>query len=140
MEIIKRKTDYALRALVNLCNLEKGDSKSVRVVSEECEIPEIFLRKIFQKLSAAGIVESNQGPKGGYFLKKDPKSISILEVIEKLQGKFAINKCFLGKTSCPREKKCELKGKLVGVQQNVLDFFNGITLDALASESRDKIL
>ncbi len=136
MEIIRRNTDYALRALVHLCKIGKKENKSVKDLAHECDIPEIFLRKIFQKLNNAGIVKSDYGPKGGYSLNKNPGIITVLEIVEIIQGKFAINKCFLGETACPRQKKCALKNKFKSVQQDMLKFLNDITIDMLASENK----
>lgn len=132
MEIIRRNTDYALRALVYLAKMQ-GNPVFVRKVAEEVNVSEDFLRKIFQKLTDAGVVRSHRGPKGGFSIGKTVETITVLEVMETLQGSVAINKCFLGKDTCENFDSCELKDKLVGVQQGLLDFLSGVTIAQLLS-------
>ena len=68
MPIIRRETDYALRALTRLAL--DGGSLAVSTLAEEEDVPPEFLRKIMQRLNQAGIVESSQGPFGGYRLAR----------------------------------------------------------------------
>jgi len=133
VEIIRRNADYALRALVELARIGKSERRSVRNLSQETAVPEIFLRKILQKMAAADLVSSVRGPDGGYSLKKDPRSISLLDIIEGAQGKLAINKCFVDGPGCPRQKICDLKDRFVAVQEEMVSLLKGVTLDALAT-------
>jgi len=139
MEFIKRNTDYALRALVYLAQKESGSTAFVRTIAEEENVSKDFLRKILQILAEVGLVESHRGPKGGFSLAKDPDKITVLEVMEALQGPVAINRCFLGKDFCPNYDQCELKSRLIGIQETILNFLNGITLAQLLSAEEAKL-
>jgi len=128
MEFIRRNTDYGLRALVYLVKRGADQAVPVRNIAEAEGVSEDFLRKIFQTLAEAEIVKSHRGSRGGYSITKEPEDISILEVMEALQGPIAINRCFLGKDSCPNFNKCQLKEKLTTIQEGLHDFFSGISI------------
>lgn len=134
MEFIRRNTDYALRALVLIGKSPHGEVHMVSEVARKTDVPENFLRKIFQKLYRAGILKSHRGPKGGFSLAKEPDKVTVLEVMEALQGPVVVNRCFLGRKACPNFAECDLRGNLLGVQQNVLELFNGVTVARLATE------
>lgn len=134
MEFIRRNTDYALRALVQMGKRPLGEIHLVSTVARETDVPEDFLRKILQKLYRAGILKSHRGPKGGFSLAKEPESVTVLEVMEALQGPVVVNRCFLGRKACPKFTQCDLRENLMGVQQNMLELFNGVTVARLATE------
>jgi Rrf2 family protein len=139
MEFIRRNTDYALRALVHLAQKKQEDVVFVRTIAKEENVSEDFLRKIFQTLTEAGIVNSHRGPKGGFSLAKAPGEITVLEVMEALQGPVVINRCFLGKDYCSNFSRCELKDRLIGVQKGMLNFLNSITIAHLLSAEEENI-
>lgn len=128
MEFIRRKTDYALRCLVDLAESEKGKVISVHALARSEEIPEDLLQKIMHNLAAAGIVKSTRGRTGGFRLARPPDSITVLEVLERLQGGFALNRCFLEGEHCKRQEVCSLRNKLQAIQEEILQFFRGVTI------------
>ena len=134
MEILKRNSDYALRALVGLAELEKDQVATARELAESQDLAEPLLRKLLQKLVRADIVDSVQGVKGGFKLARKPRDISVLEVAEAVQGKLVINRCFLGKSVCPQQGQCHLSEKLVGVQNHLVNFFGKIRLSDLQNK------
>lgn len=129
MPIITRETDYALRALARLG--EEGGFASVSTLSEEVDVPEGFLRKIMQTLHRAGIVESRQGPFGGYRLSADPEEITMLDVLETVQGPVAINECFRSPEVCNRTPDCPLRNHLAKLQAGLAEEMDGIALSDL---------
>jgi Rrf2 family protein len=108
--IIHRDTDYAFRALIQLA--DSGDVVSVTELSERCDVPVDFLRKIMQKLNNADIVKSVQGPAGGYSLLRAPEDISFLEVISAVQGPVVLNACFEDQSVCGNVTSCGVREKL----------------------------
>jgi len=134
MEILKRNGDYSIRALLVLGALGEGEILAADRLAREAGVAEPLLRKLLQKLARAGIVASTKGAGGGFRLGRAPADISVLEVIEPVQGKLAINRCFLGLKCCPRQGKCAISRKLVGIQEHLVEFFRGITLADLMAE------
>ena len=134
MEIIRRKTDYALRCLVNLAEAGQDKVVSVHTLAEREDVPEDLLQKIMQALAAAGLVSPRRGRTGGFSLAKSPDQINVLDVLETLQGTFAINRCFLGDGHCRHQNVCWLRNKLKAIQEEMMAFFQGVTIADLLRE------
>jgi Rrf2 family protein len=97
-------------------------------------VAESLLRKLLQKLAGAGLVQSVKGTGGGFRLARAPRDISVLDIIEPVQGKLAFNRCFLGSNGCPLQGRCKISRKLTGIQEHLVQFFKGITLGDLKAE------
>ncbi len=126
MAIVKRETDYALRSISRLAETE--GFLPVSALAEGVNAPEFFLRKIMQRLNQAGIVESRQGPFGGYRLAVPAKSISLLDVIETVQGPLVMNECFAEPEVCSRTKSCPVRARLAELQVELNAELAGIRL------------
>jgi len=132
MDIIRRNTDYALRAMVNLARHYQNGPASARTLAAQEHIPCQLACKLMQKLHSTRLVESCMGPKGGFRLNRKPSKISVLEVIEAIQGPLALNRCLLSINVCPRQRNCTVRVKLAELQRCVSSRLAGITLDELA--------
>ena len=134
MELIRRKTDYALRCLVNLAEAGKDAVVSVHALAQKEDVPEDLLQKIMQALAAAGMVLPRRGRTGGFSLGRPPDQLNVLDVLETLQGPFAINRCFLGNGRCRHQEVCWLRNKLRSLQDEMVSFFRGVTIADLVRE------
>ena len=139
MDVIRRNTDYALRAMVNLAGHYRNEPVSTRTLSDEEEISYQLACKLMQKLHDAKLVESCMGPKGGYQLRSEPAKINILEIIEVIQGPLSFNRCLLSIDACSRKKDCPISKKLADLQKYVGNYLSGITLDELLRSRSTKI-
>ncbi len=135
MEFIKRSTDYALRALVYMAENGNGTPHRMVELAEATGAPETFLRKVVQKLDAAGVVETRRGPGGGVSFRKGPEFISVLEVVEALQGPVAVNKCFISNRECADRKGCIIRQNLGVIQDDMVTLFRMATVDKLANNT-----
>lgn len=136
MNLLRQNTDYAFRMLVGL-GKRGGELVNVRVLAEECQVPQQFAAKIMQRLHDEGIVESVMGPRGGFRLAKHPSGIDLLSVIRVIQGPVVLNTCLLGEQACPRQDTCPVTVKLTGLQDMMETYLRGITLDDLLAGSVD---
>lgn len=129
---ITRKTDYALRILSMLVANE-GSLLSVRVAAEQVDVPYSFARSIQHGLAQAGIIESLRGVHGGMRLKADPDKTTLYDVMEAVQGPFAINKCTTPEKTCARMEHCCFHPLWLGVEALVRDYLGSITLSDLVA-------
>jgi Rrf2 family cysteine metabolism transcriptional repressor len=83
---ITTKSPYALRALVELARLRGGGPVPIGELAKRRDIPVQFLEQLFAVLRRAGILKSQRGVKGGYSFARDPSEITVIEVVELLDG------------------------------------------------------
>ena len=128
MDIIRRNTDYALRAMINLAGNYGKKLVSSRSISLEEHIPYQLTCKLMQKLHKAKFITSTMGPKGGFELSSKPEEISILEIIETIQEPLSLNKCILSNFKCPKKKQCPIRPKLEELQTYIGGYLKNLTL------------
>lgn len=131
MDVLRRNTDYALRTMANLARHYGNEPISTRTVAVEEDVSYQLACKLMQKLHNAKLVKSCMGPKGGFRLIREPAKISLLEVIEAVQGPVILNRCLLGRDVCERQKSCALSRKLANLQEYIDSYLRSITLDEL---------
>lgn len=103
---LSRAGEYAVRCVLYLAQRRPGEVVPRWAVAQAMEIPEPFLAKIGQQMARAGILEILQGAKGGYRLRRSPREISLLEVVEAVMGELFLNDCLVRPESCSRSPHC----------------------------------
>jgi len=98
---------------------------------------EAHLSKILQHLSRAGLAKSIRGPKGGFLLDKDPRKITLLQVYEVIDGRFAPSDCLFGRPICGG-KSCILGDLLKSVNKEVKRYLSRARLSELTAVYRGK--
>lgn len=83
---VTAKADYAVRAVVELVGAELGSPRKVDSLARAQSIPVSFLENILTQLRSAGIVRSQRGPEGGYWLGRPAQDITLAEVIRAVEG------------------------------------------------------
>ena len=116
--VITREADYAIRCILYLSNND-GQISMVEGIAQEMNIPRSFLAKILQKLVRASLVKSFRGVKGGFKLAKAPSEISLLDVVEAIEGQVAMNLCALDKPLCDRSDFCPIHPVWVDIKKDV---------------------
>lgn len=96
---ITNEADYALRIVYVLMN---GELKNAKAISDESGVTLRFTLKILHKLTQAQIVSSVQGSAGGYSLRRNPKELSVADIVEIIDGPFCINNCLDDDFICSR--------------------------------------
>lgn len=124
---ITRETDYAIRCVLYLAG-KRGSVTMVDEISRGKSIPKSFLAKILQKLGKAGIVRSYRGVKGGFELARSPDKISLLDLIEAIQGPVAMNACALDESVCSLSGSCSVHPVWIEVRREVESLLRKKTL------------
>jgi Rrf2 family protein len=128
---ITQESDYAIRAILILAN--EDSILDANAISKESSVPLRFLLKILRKLGQAGIVKSYRGAAGGYRLNKAPKDITLLDVIQAIEGKIQINRCFYDEAACNSKLNgnCSIHRALFDVQLKLTNELKKINFDDL---------
>jgi Rrf2 family protein len=104
----------------------------VNEISEEYKIPRSFLAKILQKLVKAKIVRSYRGVKGGFSLAKQARDISVLNVLEAIEGKLALNICLPDKKMCNFSRHCPVSAVWATAQSKVIEVLSKSNFEDMA--------
>ncbi len=88
MLTITSKSPYAIRALVELHRIGEATPVPIGELAKRGDIPAQFLEQLFATLRRAGLVKSQRGVKGGYSFAKPASQITVLEVVEHLDGRI----------------------------------------------------
>ena len=105
---ITRQADYALRAVIFLSRLEENERAATSLIAKDQKIPPSFLAKIISQLAVAGLIHTSRGARGGVSLAKPSYEISVLDVVEAIDGPIILNACTVSSSSCPLLDSCPL--------------------------------
>lgn len=134
---LTRRGDYAVRAMLALAEPHPVGSRngwlSVRRIAERMAIPHHFLPQVMRDLAAAGLVEAQTGRSGGYRLARPAASISLLDVIEAVEGDSRRQACVLRGGPCGRDGYCAVHAVFFAAQEALLGHFERTTLAEVAA-------
>lgn len=129
---ITRAGEYGVLGLVALAKRARGSVVMIDEVSREEDIPKSFLAKIFQSLARAGLVHSVRGTGGGFALARPASQITVLEIIEAIEGPIALQRCLEEKPDCHHMAGCALCGLFAEAQDRLRETFARTSLEELA--------
>lgn len=131
---LSQAAEYAVFGLIELDRPE--GAHTVPAIAKKLSLSAIFLSKIFQKLKSAGFAESRQGKSGGFILAKPLSEVSLLSVIEAIDGPLALRACIGDEKSCSgRLRKpdcCRLRTALADAQKSLLEALSVVKLSSIA--------
>jgi Rrf2 family protein len=108
--IITRATEYAIRAVLYMASQPQGEIIFKKDICRAQEITPAFLTKILQPLIKAGIVGSQRGVGGGFYLAKPASEINLFDIIKTQEGPLYLNQCLIKEGNCGREFFCPVHG------------------------------
>ena len=136
---INRATDYAVRVMIHLAALPRGGRANRESLAESTQVPAEFLGKVLQTLSRAGLVSSRRGSDGGYELAKPAHLISMLEVVEAMEGPLNLNECLTGENLCGRVWWCGAHDVWREAQAAMVHVLGSATIERLSQESMARL-
>lgn len=119
LELTKRG-DYAVRAMLALARAPDDRRTSVRRIADEMEIPVRFLPQVMSDLLAAGLVEATTGRSGGYRLARPADAITLLDVVEAVEGDSRRRSCVLRSGPCGLDGHCDVHDVFLAAQDAML--------------------
>jgi len=136
---ITRQADYALRAMLYLAQLEPTQRAATSQIAQEQHIPPSFLAKIISQLSIAGLIHTSRGARGGVSLARTPEEISILEVVEAIDGPIALNECTHSSGSCPFGENCPLRPLWCETQADLVNRLRSTNFAQFVTENQPAV-
>src|SRR5262245_40143967 len=99
---------HAVRAMVALARLPEGTYAGAGKVAQDIGAPQNYLGKLLKSLAGEGLVESQKGLGGGFRLARDPRKISLLDVVEPIEHVSRWSGCILGRPECSEANACAI--------------------------------
>ena len=129
---LTRKGEYAIRGIVFLASQPTDQICLLSDIAAAVDVPQTFLAKIFQQFSKIGLVRSYRGTGGGFILGRPPEKISLLEVVEAVEGPIVPNRCVTGERDCSRADTCNVHPVWMDVKEQIREILAGVSLKDLA--------
>lgn len=137
--IITRATEYAIRAVLHLSKQPRGEIVLKKDICRTQDITPAFLTKILQPLIKAGIVGSQRGVGGGFYLVKSPKEITLLDIVQAEEGPIHLNLCLIEGEGCDRDMFCPIHGAWKEVRQEMLSILDRHTFAQLVDQEKTNL-
>ncbi len=131
---LSKKADYALMAMRHLVLADRG-SASARAIAETYRIPLELMAKILQQLVHKGLLRSQHGMHGGYQLERVPQLISVLEVIQAIDGPIALTACSDRDHQCDQFRWCSVRDPLWQIRDRISEALQSYSLLQFARDS-----
>jgi Rrf2 family transcriptional regulator, iron-sulfur cluster assembly transcription factor len=136
--IYSRSSEYAIRAVVHMAALPAGEYAMVKNIAAEGGIPAHFLAKILQELARDGFLHSSKGPRGGFRLRKPAGEISMLSIIEAVDGAGRYDRCIGGSPECNDRAPCGMHDSWKTLRSRIIEYLEGTTVADLAKALGEK--
>lgn len=137
--IITRATEYAVRAILYMSKFPQGEIILKKDICQTQDVTPAFLTKIFQPLVKVGIVGSQRGVGGGFYLKLDPKDITVYDIFKAQEDPLHINKCLVEEGCCERDKFCAVHGAWRDVREGMVEKLSKYDFARLAKEEEQNL-
>jgi Rrf2 family protein len=125
---LSKKVEYGLMALLHMDAVRRGGLTTAKEIAETYSIPAELLGKVLQTLARSGIVQSEQGVRGGYRLARELEAVTLGEVVAELDGPVRITRCCDGSTDCLQHDTCNIRSPVQRIQEEVVEHMAGLSL------------
>jgi len=133
---ISRRLDYGLQLMIALAADTDNRAQSTASLAEKLQIPLPFLHQIGHTLMQAGLIKATPGPRGGLRLNQPAEEIPVLQIVETLEGKIAINPISENEEFNPQANPA---GQIIWteLQEKVVAYLSSLTLNQLVSQKQE---
>jgi len=109
---------------------QNGATSPVRIsdIAQRQGVSVKYLEKLIRELKQAGFIRSKRGPRGGHMLAKEPREISVGEIVRVLEGDISLVECKTNEEKCPRFEDCVTRNLWVTASDAMYERLNAITL------------
>lgn len=138
--IFNSSTEYAIRGISELAirAASGGGSMMLDRLVEGTDMPREFLAKVFQKLVKGGILRSVKGRGGGFSLARPAHEITLMHIVEAIDGPLVFDRCVVGMDRCNDHMPCPQHDLYKPIRQRLKDYLNTTTVADLAASLKAK--
>jgi Rrf2 family protein len=133
--ILSKACEYGIRVVLLLATQDgPGVYHPVRTLADRCGSPHYFLSKICGQLARDGILNSHKGPNGGVALARSLTDVTLMHVVESIDGRDRFDKCVLGLEPCSSSMPCPVHDEWVDIKTAMLGMLENRNLQDLADD------
>ncbi len=136
--IYSRSAEYAIRAFVHLAALPPRKYALAKKIAAATAIPSPFLSKILQDMARDGLLKSSKGPGGGFRLNQPPEEISMLRIVEAVDGAARYDRCIGGSPECNDRAPCGMHDSWKALRSRIIDYLGGTSVADVAKAQGEK--
>ena len=133
---ISTKGRYGLRILIDLATHDPEKPRMLKDIAESQQISEKYISRLVIDLRRAGLIRSVRGVKGGFHLAKLPEEITLLKVLETMEGPLSVVECVKSPEKCKRQMLCPARSIWKKLNDDIRGLTSKITLDDILNSYR----
>lgn len=137
--IFSKKCEYGLQAILYLASRKDKKYFSAREIATDLKIPKEFISKILQSLVNFGIVGSQKGKNGGFYIAKNPTKIKLIDIVEAIDGLEVFTTCVLGFPDCSSDPPCPVHNQWGKLRSMAYDMLSSETIDKFTEKTLLKV-
>ena len=130
--IYSRSAEYAIRAFVHLASVPEGKYAMVKQIAEDASIPSHFLAKILQQLARKGFLRSSKGPTGGFSLRMPASEVSLIMIVDAVDGLADYERCPAGLAECNDHAPCGMHDSWKALRSRIMEYLERTSIEDLA--------
>ena len=135
---LSTKGNYGLKAIFELSLNANEGPMPLNMIASRQKIPEQYLEQIFCTLKKSKLITSVRGAQGGYLLNKEPKEITVGDVLTILEGPVALSQCIIDEGACENANDCSTRLVWEKLKKGIEDVLNSITLQDMIDDYNNK--
>ena len=133
---ITAKSRYALRILLDIATHGDGEPRTIKEIAASQGISEKFISRIAVPLRRAGLLATARGVRGGLSLARFPAKVSLLDIVQAMDGPLALVHCLAKPGACPRQGRCAAERAWGGVNEALAEALRATSLADVVAEHR----
>lgn len=137
--IFSKKCELGLQSVLFLSVQNEGQKFNAAQISDAIKAPKEFVSKVLQELTLAGIVGSQKGKKGGFFLARPSNKTRLIDIVEILDGLDSFHSCVLGFDGCGSSNPCPVHNRWGVLRDKTYKMLSEETLYSLSQKTKSKI-
>lgn len=133
--MLSNSSKYALKAVIFLAlHTDEHNKMMAKDISERIDVPKAYIAKLLQGLAKRKIISSAKGPKGGFYSNPSNRNITLMQVIEAIDGKKKLESCIIGLEDCNEHKPCPLHSLISPSRSKMIALLESKTINDLSKD------
>jgi Rrf2 family protein len=139
--MFSKTCEYAIRAVIFIAQKTVDGSRvGIKEVAYGIDSPEHFIAKILQELSRKGIIQSQKGPAGGFYLDAQSRKHTLADIVQLIDGDQIFSGCALGLKQCSEAKPCPLHSEFKKIREAISKMLQSTHVGEFSDQLTQKLV